>query len=106
MGGEPGKGEVGGILLRDLALTLQWWYGSPLRSSSLPHTPSVFPSTCPHSWRACQCSSTVGFIILTCLFCSARSFPRASMLEHSLEICLGHSPIPRHLLLPGPESIP
>ena len=38
-----------------------------------------------------------------CLFCSARSSPRASRLERSLEVCLGQSPIPRHLLLPSSE---
>lgn len=32
--------------------------------------------------------------------------PCASKLECSLEICLGHSPIPRHLLLPSSECLP
>lgn len=32
--------------------------------------------------------------------------PCASTLERSLEICLGHSPVPRHLLLPSSECLP
>lgn len=32
--------------------------------------------------------------------------PCASKLECSLEICLGHSPIPRHLLLSSSECLP
>lgn len=47
----------------------------------------------PYQYHVCQRSSTVGFIIATCCFCSARPFPCASKLAHSL----GQSPIPRHL---------
>lgn len=78
---------------------------SNLGSLLYPTPPSPLQARGPTN-DVCQCSSSVGFIITTCLFCSARSFPRASKLERSLEICLGQSPIPRHLLLPSSESIP
>lgn len=100
------RGRLVGILLRDLGLLGRGGVAPSAVLFPTPHPPAFLQACGPHSWHACQCSSAVGFVIPTCLFCSARSFPRASKLERSLAICLGQSPIPRHLLLPSSESIP
>lgn len=47
---------------------------SNLGSLLYPTPPFPLQAHGPHQCHACQCSSTVGFIIATCLFCSARSF--------------------------------
>lgn len=100
------RGRPQGDPLRDLESILEGeWVPHPGVLLPAP-TPNLFPSTWPPLVALLPMFLNSEFYHRNLPFCSANSFPRASKREHSLKICLGRSPVPRHLLLPGSENIP